>query len=417
MKLIYFVQYYKPEKASGGVLVEDLLEGFAKHGWKVDVYTPTPTRGVSKEVRKEYSKFQKKKEVMFDGNLTIHRMSLYNEKGGFVSRTIRYSIFSFQCLLKGLLEPGEIVFSGSGPPTQGIVGGLIHKWTKKKFVYNLQDIFPDSLINSGMAKESSKIVKIGRKIEQFTYKNADVIITISEDMERNVIAKKVDANKIKTVRNWIDVEKIIPVDRGSNSLFDELHLNKEKFYVTYAGNIGHAQGIELIVKTAELLKYNDDIKFVIFGNGSEEDKVRKQIEEKNLGNISLFPLQSAERMSEVYSLGNVSLVSCTPGTGASGMPSKTWIIMASGTPVLGFFDLGGEFEKVIKEAECGICIEAGKIQELADAIVDLSLDKDALKKYGINARKYAEEYVSKEKAVDKYIDIIEAVYNSPKKKR
>lgn len=415
MRMLYFVQYFKPEKASGGVLVEDLLEGFAKHGWKVDVYTPTPTRGVTKEVRREYSKRGKRKEILYDGNLTIHRMPLYNEKGGFIPRTIRYSIFSLQCLFKGLLEPGEIVFSGSGPPTQGLIGGLIRKWTKKKFVYNLQDIFPDSLINSGMASEASKIVKIGRKLEKFTYKNSDVIITISEDMERNIVKKNVDISKIRTVRNWIDVDKIKPVSRENNSLFDELNLNRDKFYVTYAGNIGHAQGIDLIVETAELLKDNANVRFIIFGNGSEENKVREEISKKELKNIILFPLQPAERMSEVYSLGDVSLVSCTPGTGASGMPSKTWIIMGSGTPVLGFFDLGGEFEKVIKEANCGVCIESGKIHELADKICELSKDQNAVYEFGKNARRYAEEHVSKKKSVDRYIDIIEQIYKEPKR--
>lgn len=94
MHLLYFVQYFPPEKASGLPLVLDMLEGFAKHGWKVDVYIPTPTRGVSDDVRKEYAK--KRTERYFDGKMTIHRMHLYREGTGMLQRTIRYCIFSLQ---------------------------------------------------------------------------------------------------------------------------------------------------------------------------------------------------------------------------------------------------------------------------------------------------------------------------------
>ncbi len=78
MRIVYLVQYFPPEQASGLQLVEDLLEGFAKRGWDVDLFTPTPTRGVTSEVRKEYSK--RRIEKKYDGKLTIHRMHLYEGK-------------------------------------------------------------------------------------------------------------------------------------------------------------------------------------------------------------------------------------------------------------------------------------------------------------------------------------------------
>ena len=117
MRLMYFVQYFPPEKASGLPLVEDLISGFAERGWDVDVYTTTPTRGVSESVRKEYSK--RKLEIRCDGKLRIHRMRLYREGEGLFQRTIRYTIFSLMCLCKGLTESADAFFTGNGPPTQG----------------------------------------------------------------------------------------------------------------------------------------------------------------------------------------------------------------------------------------------------------------------------------------------------------
>ncbi len=405
MRLLYFVQYFPPEKASGLPIVTDMIEGFAEHGWDVDVFIPTPTRGVTDEVRKEYAK--KRKEVHCDGKLTIHRMHLYREGTRMLQRTIRYSIFSLQCLVRGLFLPADAIFTGGGPPTQGIIGGLIHKWTKKKFIFNPQDLFPDSLVITGQATEESKVVKIGRKMERFAYKNADVIITITEDMAENIRSKTEEKSKVHVVRNWIDTEKTVPVERSKNTLFDELGLNRDKFYVTYAGNIGMMQGIETIVDAAEKLKDESGIQFIIFGNGSEEENIKNRIAEKKLTNIKLHPLQPLERVSEVYSLGDVSIIPCKAGTGGSGMPSKTWTIMATGTAIIASFDLGGEMERTIQEAGCGYCVQAGDARALEETITVLKSQPELAKTMGQNARQYAEKHVAKEQAVQKYIEIIE----------
>ena len=404
MKLTYLVQYFPPEQASGLQLVEDLLEGFAKHGWDVNLFTPTPTRGVTTEVRKEYSK--RRIEKKHDGKLTIHRMHLYREGTGFIPRALRYILFSIECFWKAATVPADFIFTGSGPPTQGVVVGLAKKFSrKKKVIYNLQDIFPDSLVTSGICSEDSRLMRIGRKMENYTYRNADVIITITDDMKANVVGKGVDPDKVKVVRNWIDVNRIMPVERKDNRLFDEFGLNRDKFNVVYAGNLGKVQGVNVIISAAELLKDQNNIQFVIFGNGSEEENIKKQAE--TLPNLSIFPLQPMERVSEVYSLGDVSIIPCKAGTGGSGMPSKTWTIMATGTAIIASFDLGGEMERTINDAECGVCVQAGDAMALVEAINDLKNKPETVKTMGQNARRYAEEQVAKEQAVQKYIEIIE----------
>lgn len=409
MKCIYLVQYFPPEKSSGSDLVEDLLEGFAKHGWDIDLYTPTPTRGVTAEIRREYTK--KRIEKKFDDKLTIHRMHLYREGTGFIPRALRYVLFSIECFWKAATVPADFIFTGSGPPTQGLVVGLAKKFSrKKKVIYNLQDIFPDSLVTSGICGEDSKLMKIGRKMENFTYRNADAIITITDDMKANVVRKGVNPSKVKVVRNWIDVNRIEPVEKKDNKLFDEFCLSRDKFNVLYAGNLGKVQGVDVIISAAGLLKDQNDIHFVIFGNGSEEENIKKQA--KTLPNLSIFPLQPMVRVSEVYSLGDVSIIPCKAGTGGSGMPSKTWTIMATGTAIIASFDLGGEMEKTIKEADCGVCVSAGDSQALAETIMKLKAEPETIEKMGKNARKYAEEQVAKEQAVQKYIEIIEETVQS-----
>ena len=407
MHLQYFVQYFPPEQASGLSVITEMLEGFAKHGWEIDVYVPTPTRGVTDEERKAYEK--RRKEVLYGGKLTIHRMHLYREKTGMAQRTIRYSLFSLQCLIRGLALKADAVFTGGGPPTQGIIGGLIHKWSRKKFIFNPQDLFPDSLIVAGKATEESRSVKIGRKIERFAYRNADVIITITEDMAESIRSRTADKEKVHVVRNWIDPKKTVPIRRAENRLFDEFRLPRDRFYVTYAGNIGVIQGVEIIVEAAERLQSEEEIQFVIFGNGSEEQKIRQMIVEKGLKNIRMFPLQPPERVSEVYSLGDLSVIPGRPGTGSIAMPSKTWTIMAAGTAVIATCEDGRELGQTINDAGCGCCTEPGNVEALAEAILALHADRRQVTKMSENARKYAEEQISKEKAIGQYIEIIEDI--------
>lgn len=412
MKLIYLVQYFPPEKASGLQLVEDLLEGFSKHGWKTDVFTPIPTRGVTDEQRKEYA--HKRVEVKYDGKLTIHRMHLYREGKSFIGRAIRYVLFSIECFWKAATVPADFIFTGSGPPTQGVVVGLAKKVSGKKVIYNLQDIFPDSLMTSGICGEDSFLMKIGHIMENFTYRSADHIITITDDMKANIMKKGVPEEKISVVRNWIDTNKVRHIFREDNTLFDELKLSRDKFYVVYAGNLGKVQGVDVILEAASLMKNHKDIQFVIFGNGSEEENLKKIVNEKHLDNVLMFPLQPTERISEVYSIADVCVISCTPGTGGSGMPSKTWTIMAAGVPIIASFDMPSEMERTIEGAKCGFCTKAGDEEALKKRIIQLYENNQLKESLGQNARNYAEASVSKTEAVSKYLEVIENVFNKEK---
>lgn len=405
IKGLYLVQYFPPEKSSGSDLVEDLLEGFANEEWNIDLFTPTPTRGVTKAQRMEYCQ-RKRVEKILKGNVIIHRMHLYREGKSFIGRAIRYILFSIECLWKSVTVPADFIFTGSGPPSQGVVVALAKKISGKKVVYNLQDIFPDSLVTSGICDENSVLMKIGYAMEKFTYKNVDLIITVSDDMEENIRRKGVPLEKIKVVRNWIDTDKVFPIEREKNFVFDKLGITREKFLVVYAGNIGKVQGIDVIVRAAEKLKENVDIQFIIIGNGSEEEEIKNMILKKELNNIAMFPLLELEWVSQVYSMADVCIISCKPGTGGSGMPSKTWTIMAAGTPIIASFDKGSEMEKIITEAKCGICTEAGNENTLVEAIEKMFFNKKDMKTMSYNAREYAVQHVSKEKAVQMYINCI-----------
>ena len=164
-----------------------------------------------------------------------------------------------------------------------------------------------------------------------------------------------------------------------------------------------------------MLRENKSIQFLIFGNGSEEENLKKLVVEYRLENISMYPLQPVDRVSEVYSMADVCVISCKPGTGGSGMPSKTWTIMAAGVPIVASFDMPSEMQRTIIEAKCGFCTKAGNGEELYKRVIQLYEDNKLKESFAENARRYAEGNVSKKKAVAEYIQAIECTINKEKK--
>ena len=203
--------------------------------------------------------------------------------------------------------------------------------------------------------------------------------------------KGVPESKIDVIYNWVDISKIQYVEKKKNTLYDEFGIDRDKFTAVYAGSLGAAQNAKMLVNVAERLKDNQNIQIVIFGRGEQETGIRKSIEERKLTNIRLLPLQSADRVSEVYSVGDVGIVTCMPGTGAAGMPSKTWSIMACSRPVALSFDEGSELSEIITANKCGLCSQAGDYHGLCNSIRYMFLHQENLKNMSINSRKFVME--------------------------
>lgn len=406
MKILKLSPYCFPEEVSSSHLGRDLNEAYSKAGICIENYVPTPTRGIDKETRKKYKKIRY--EEQYDGHLIIHRFALFREGKNPLQRAFRYIICNIIQYYKGINAKNiDLVFCGSTPPTQGIVCTLVSKKLSKKYkkkvplVYNLQDVFPDSLVNAKMTTKGSLIWKIGRGIENYIYKNVDHIIVISNSIKLNIIKKGVSEDKISVIPNWINTEIVKPVNKNVNRLFAEFSIPKEKFIVLYAGNFGSAQGADVVIEAAKILKDNEQIQFVIFGGGSNYSMAVENA--KNMNNVIIHPLLPQERVAEVYSLGDVALITCKKGTGNAGMPSKTWSIMACNTPIIASFDVNSELNDILLTANAGKCIEPENAALLAENILDLF-------KYGgtkyCGGRMYVDNNISKNKCVNEYLKIL-----------
>lgn len=439
MKVMQLTGYFLPEKAASIYLTENRLEAFAEAGFDTVIWASRPTRGLSDEEYQEYK--SKKLETMYGGKVTVHRFAMYREGKNPLLRALRYSLNWIIQLWKGLREKDvDCIYLASTPPIQGMLGAFIKKFRGIPFVYNLQDIFPDSLFNNGLANKGGMLWKIGRVIENFTYKHADKIIVISEDFKKNIMAKGVPEEKIVVVYNWVDQNAVVDVKRDENKLFDKYGLDKDKFYVAYSGNIGLSQNMEMLLSVAEEflngsessngLSFDSaqepkgeesnpsnssnssnpysDIHFVLVGEGAALENVKRTVAEKKLENVHLLPFQPYEDISHVFSLGDVSLVISKPGTGAASVPSKTWSIMSASRPVLANFD-ENELKSIVEQNECGIFTKAGDKETFKEAILKLYNDRNLCKEYGKNGRKFVMENLTREVGTQKYVDVIKSV--------
>lgn len=410
MKVLQLTGYFLPEKAASIYLVENRLEAFANEGFDMVIHASRPTRGLSDEEYAEYK--NRKEEMMYDGKLRVHRFAMYREGKNPVLRAMRYSFNWIIQLWYGLTEKNvDCVYLESTPPIQGLLGSLLKIFRNIPFVYCLQDIFPDSLAGTSLAKKGGLLWKIGRVIEDFTYKYADKIIVISEDFKKNIMAKGVPEDKIVVIYNWVDQNKVVDVPREENKLFDKYNIDREKFYIEYSGNIGLTQNMDMLLEVMKELKTtHPDIGLVLVGEGAYKAQVEEIVKRDDLTNVTMIPFQPYEDISHVLSLGDAGLVISKPGVGANSVPSKTWSIMSASRPVLANFD-ENELKDILVGNECGIFTKAGDKDAFKRSIIKLYENRDLCKEYGRNGRQFVMDNLTREVGTQKYVDVIKEVCN------
>lgn len=411
MKLLFLTSYYKPESAASNYLGDNIREALCDNDIIIELYTPMPSRGLSKEVREKY--LDRILEYEYNGKLRIHRFPLISERKNPLSRALRYLLCCTKQFMCGVYAKDakecNVLFSASTPPIQGAMSVLVKKKRSIPFVYNLQDIFPDSLVGTGLAKKGGLLWKIGRVIEDFTYKHADKIIVISEDFKKNIMAKGVPEDKIVVVYNWVDQNAVVDVPREKNKLFDKYHLDRGKFYIEYSGNIGLTQNMDMLLEVMKELKVSHpQIGLVLVGEGAYKKQVEEIVARDGLTNVTMLPFQPYEDISYVFSLGDAGLVISKPGVGANSLPSKTWSIMSASRPVLANFD-ENELKDILAGNECGIFTKAGDKEAFKQSIIALYENRELCRRYGRNGRQFVMDNLTREVGTQKYVEVIKSV--------
>ena len=419
MKILIPFSYYHPEQCAGLFVIDDMTETAAKQGIESLIIVPIPTRNVPPGAT------WNRNESLCDGKIQIHRFRMYGEGQNPIFRALRYFLCEMVQLHYMLWKDYDVAFIDSTPPIQGLKLPIVRLFRKKPIVYNAQDLFPETMIGTGLAKSGGILWKIGMWVSNVTFRHSDRIIAISKDIKRCIVARGVPEEKVEVIYNWVDENAIVPVSDEDNELFEEFGISREKFRVVYAGNLGNAQNIGIIVEAAKRMKDNGNIEFIIFGTGGLEDEIKATKEKEQLDNLKILPLQPYERVAKVYGLGNVCIVACKAGLGGAAMPSKTWSIMSAGRAVLANFD-EGELKEILEGGSalrhpstgsgaaqgpqpCGVFTKADDLEGFVEAIEELSQQPERCAEMGRNGRQFILENLTREVGTRKYVEVIRQV--------
>lgn len=215
-------------------------------------------------------------------------------------------------------------------------------------LYNEQDIFPENAYFAGILSESSMVYKVAHALQKYAYKNATALSTISDDMKSTIVTRYgISEDKVQVIYNW-GHEELKAHSEQDNVFLRKYPKKPGEFRVVYAGNLGKMQNVELILKTAALMKDDQDVSFYIVGGGVNEEQLKTFAKEKELNNVTFVGMQPPEEVADLYAAADVNVIPLQKGLIYAALPSKTADCLIAGKPIITCVDNGTAVEKIIR---------------------------------------------------------------------
>lgn len=397
MRILYFYQYFNTPKGSWGSRVYDFSKDWVKAGHKVTVVTSIYSKSDLKA-----TKFIERQNI--DGiDLIVLNISIDNKQSTLkrIWTFIQYSMLSSYFALR---EPVDVVISSSGPITVGFSGLLAKYLRRKKFVFEVRDLWPDTAIVMGFIK-NRWVQKAMYAFESFCYRSADLIITLSPGMRDNIKKRFGDLN-IEAVTNAANLE-LFGSPKKKELLPKSLISGQ---YAVYTGNIGKINNSELLLESARELKKRDEknLKIIIIGDGPQKEFIKEHIQRENLEEwlqvMDLIPKQDLVPIVQ-HSLASIIPLASSPLLDTSS-PNKLFESLAAGVPVVQ--TTNGWIKDLLHDNDCGITVDSPK--QLAEELVLLKADQEKWRDMSRNASKVAQNHFDKTVLANKMIEAIESIH-------
>lgn len=402
MKILFLTQYCPPEVGAPQNRIFEFAKQLKKFGHEVTILTAMPNYPKG-EIFDEYKGKKIVKEEL-DG-IKIVRTSIYATKEKtFVKRMRNYLSFTFSSVFQGAkhIEKQDVIITESPPLFLGWSGYLISKLKKAKYVFNVSDLWPESAVKLGVLN-NKLFIKMSTWLEEFCYRKADAVTGQTKGIVDNIVNRGFHRSKVHLITNGVDTEFFKKENRDKN-FRKEIGI-EDKFSIVYAGIHGIAQGLEVIVEAAEILKEYKDIQFVFIGDGPEKGKLINMTKEKGLDNIKYLPVQPKSNMPRIIASMDATVIPLKKLDLFKGaLPSKMFEALSSELPII--LAVEGEAEKLIKDAKAGITVEPENPKDITEAVLELYNDLELRKALGENGRKYVIENFSRESITRKLEKIL-----------
>jgi len=408
VRLLFITTYFLPDSAANAVIMTHLAEDLAGLGHQVTVLTSFPHYDRNR-VPAEYRGKLWAWEGL--GRLRVCRLRLYvpGRKNWIAGRLASYASWNLLSAAAGLLAPRpDIVFIPSPPLTNGLTGILINTIRRVPFVYNVQDIYPGIAVRLGIVK-NERMVRALRSLEDFVYARAAAVSVISDGFKHNLTAKGVPPSKIEVIPNFADTGFIRPLPRFNR--FSAAQGLDDRFVVLFAGNIGLSQGLETVLAAAERLRDRSAILFLIVGNGAAKPALLDLAAHLGLKNVTFHPFFPYQDVPLMYASSDVGLVPLRRGITEESVPSKVFSILAAARPLIASVDSGSDTWRLARDVGCGLCVPPEDPRALADAVLELSRNRELGLRMGEKGRAHVVEHFSRTPVALKYDRFFKNVSN------
>ena len=335
-KSILLIGYnFSPEPTGIGKYSGEMIEWLSEKGYECTVITTYPYYPYWKVQSPYYNKrfsYTTEDQILQSGRkIKIHRCPIYvPENPSGLERMLLDLSFLISATFKTLqLIPKkkfDYVITVVPSFQFGILGVLYKTFRKTKFLYHIQDLQIEAAQDLNLIK-SKLLIRSMLTVEKFILKKADNISTISKGMVSKV--RKKSNKEIYLLENWVDTSFFKPFDKNE-SLKIEFGFNPKDKVVLYSGAMGEKQGLEMILQSANSLREDPNLKFLLCGSGPYSIKLKSMAKELDLTNVVFLPLQPMDRFNEILNMADLHLVIQKSQTSNLVMPSKLTTILAVG---------------------------------------------------------------------------------------
>jgi colanic acid biosynthesis glycosyl transferase WcaI len=323
-------------------------------------------------------------------------------------RIVDFLSFMFtSCIASFFVGRPDVVLATSPQFFTAVSGWFVSRVYRRPFVFEIRDLWPDSIVAVGVMKEG-RAIRFIRVIEQFLYRHADLIVTVTSSSRDLLMARGIEGDKIVVITNGIDTGQLTP-GPAPVELRQELGL-ENKIVVSYVGTVGMAHGLQLILDAAQDCRNRlPQVHFIIVGSGAELRDLQQQASERGLGNVTFIGRVAHDEIVNYWRLSDMTLVLLKDiPLFRTVIPSKIFEAMATGTPII--TNVRGELQTLLEPLGIAAMIEPSNLNALVDAIETLATSPDRREALATAAAKAAKHY-DRVVLADKLLDALLVLSN------
>ncbi len=403
MRILFISNNFPPEVNAPATRLYEHAKQWVADGHEVEVLTSAPHFPEGRVYRGYANRFAT--EVV-DG-IRVTRVPMYvTANEGVVKRTLSYISFmlSARWHVRRLQQRPDLVVATSPQFFAGVAGYLVGKKLRVPFVFEVRDLWPESIVAVGAMRRNA-VIRFFERIEQFLYERAAHIVVVTDAFKAFITNRGIPGEKITVLKNGADLDAWgHPLDPERLAAWRKRLGVEGKFVAAYIGTIGMAHRADVMLEAAQRCS-DPDVVFMVVGTGAERARLEARQAELNLPNVRLVDKVPKEDVRYLMALTDVSVVHLRRSDlFKTVIPSKIFEAMATRTPIV--LGVEGETKAIIEAAGAGIPITPEDAGELVEAVLRLRNDPALHAQMGERGYAFVHEHFNREKLARRYADLL-----------